>query len=129
MPEMNANLPLMNSAGMTLVMGGLVAFSFAAVAPEFLEIAMVGAGAILMISFIMLASWYMGRHPSVDAVRFPDHRLNAMLPAAALLLYVGALAIVGGEVAWSVRQVGLVGLFVFCAANLVVGLYHAFRST
>jgi hypothetical protein len=103
--------------------------------PEFLEVGMISVALVLLLASLVmttlfLADWHAGRHGSADVLpMFRDSGSSVAMSAIALLLYVGALAIVGGEVSWPAKQIGLVGLFVFWATNFAVGLYLALRST
>jgi hypothetical protein len=128
MPGLEEKLPIMFSAGQTLMLGGLVVSSFAG-SPAVLGMAMCGVGGILLAATTVLAFSCGGICSSAGAlVLFPDDPLTKKVPGAALVAYVGVLAIFGSMIAWSPKQVGLVGLLILFVAYFLVGLYLTFQT-
>jgi hypothetical protein len=127
MPGLEEKLPVMFSAGQTLMLGGLVVSSFAG-SPAVLGMAMIGVGGILVAAATVLAFSCGGICSSPGAlVLFPDDPLTRKVPGAALVAYVGLLATFGSMIAWSPKQVGLVGLLILFVAYFLAGLYLTFQ--
>ena len=125
---MEKKLPIMFSAGQTLMLGGLVVSSFAG-PPLLLAIAAI-VGGILSAASVVLAFGCAGiRSSAGPLVMFPDHPSNRIVPGAALVAYLGVLAIFGSIISWSPKQVGLVGLLILFVAYFLVGLYLTFQAS
>jgi hypothetical protein len=125
MSHLKENLPAMFIAGMTLLVGALVVDSFEV--PAFWAVSIAGLGAVFLLAAFMLANWFAGRDASAgELMMLPENRVSIILPCVSMLLYLGVLALVGGHVTWSVKQIGIVGLFVAWASQFLAALYLTF---